>query len=903
MSTHLKAVAAPSPRARHADIPVVFVSSTDKDLTKYRESAREAALSANFQPRMMESFTVTGARRPLAECQARVAESDVVVVLVAHRYGWVPPDQPGDEHKSITWLECEEAVRCGLEVLAFVLHDAFVWPAEDREEHELVLAVREGRGTPELMNRVQRSVARLADFKKWLNDRGIRALFTTPEDLRGKISDALRDWRARHAEFALPGLRHSELRGMEAETFMVQQQIVQEYARRFVGREDVEQALDRFLAKEPRGYFLVRGEPGQGKTAFASHVVKSRGLVHHFVSRTGGRSDARLILRALVAQLIPRAEVDLAVPDTLPDLNKCLEDVLARLTARQKGHIVVIDAVDELPDESYDALSFLFSQGLPDGAYFVVTTRPGERLDRLVKTLRHLGVPHEECHLGPLSLPEMEAILHARQIQLSATDVERIAEASQGNPLYLTAVIDELGKNPAFDLRELPAAIEGFFQRSIGDIRERANNLRLSVLGLLTVARKPLSLRDLSQITGVKQRQVDDQAIRPIQQFLFQVGGGFSFYHARFRDYVTRELLYEDELPECHRLLAEWLQRSENQGNAYRWTSLAHHLFEAGDFAGLAAAIDQEFLKAKVAQFGYAVLEDVELLSRAMLDRGDPALVARCVALVEGLRAAVGGDLIDDTRRAMQAYRPGPESFRSRVQAPRVPVIPGLEVYVGMLPKVEVGADFFEVVPAGGKLVLAIGDAPGKGLKGAFVARFIGNLFRRLLLKGSLERAGDIALGEALAEINRVISAHEYFEWVTMQCAVINLRDGIVSFANAGHPYPVLYSARRGRCDQLPIRGDPLHSEQEAQAAPARYEVRRAEIGAGDVLVLLTDGLTEGHRLTDDRYGYRFTQVLEKTAPQGARAIGEAILDDWRAHPHESDYADDVTVVVVAVNH
>jgi hypothetical protein len=35
-----------------------------------------------------------------------VAEAEVVVVIAAHRYGWVPNDPSNLDAKSITWLEC-----------------------------------------------------------------------------------------------------------------------------------------------------------------------------------------------------------------------------------------------------------------------------------------------------------------------------------------------------------------------------------------------------------------------------------------------------------------------------------------------------------------------------------------------------------------------------------------------------------------------------------------------------------------------------------------------------------------------------------------------------------------------------------------------------------------------------
>ena len=97
----------------------VFISSTSEDLKEYRLAARDAALAAGFRPVMMEYFAASGGP-PLSECLARVSPCDLVVALVAHRYGWVPPDQPGGGVKSITWLECEHAAGQCKDVLVFL---------------------------------------------------------------------------------------------------------------------------------------------------------------------------------------------------------------------------------------------------------------------------------------------------------------------------------------------------------------------------------------------------------------------------------------------------------------------------------------------------------------------------------------------------------------------------------------------------------------------------------------------------------------------------------------------------------------------------------------------------------------------------------------------------------------
>ena len=120
----------------------VFISSTNEDLKPhYRAAARDAAIEAGFYPTMQEYFVASGEHPPLAACLKKLADADVVVVIVAQRYGWKPPDQPGGVQKSITWLECECARGQGKEVLAFVVDDP-EWPAAKKEANQITEALK-----------------------------------------------------------------------------------------------------------------------------------------------------------------------------------------------------------------------------------------------------------------------------------------------------------------------------------------------------------------------------------------------------------------------------------------------------------------------------------------------------------------------------------------------------------------------------------------------------------------------------------------------------------------------------------------------------------------------------------------------------------------------------------------
>src|SRR5262245_7578968 len=74
----------------HEPAPLrVFVSSTSEDLKPYRAAAKHAVEDVSWQPRMMEQF---GARVEVTvnSCLEEIARSDLMLLIVGFRRGWVP---------------------------------------------------------------------------------------------------------------------------------------------------------------------------------------------------------------------------------------------------------------------------------------------------------------------------------------------------------------------------------------------------------------------------------------------------------------------------------------------------------------------------------------------------------------------------------------------------------------------------------------------------------------------------------------------------------------------------------------------------------------------------------------------------------------------------------------------
>jgi hypothetical protein len=659
-----------------------------------------------------------------------------------------------------------------------------------------------------------------------------------------------------------------------------QRSLIDEHRQRFVGRSDVDAALVRFLKRNIRGCFILVGGPGLGKTALASHIVEGRNALYHLCRSDGDRGDPRLILCSLVRQAANRLGVDADLGLDTPTLAQQWVTLLGQLAATSSARVtVVIDAIDEVTDE--DGHHFLPDARLPPGVYFIVTSRKGARLEGLREQIADL--PSHVRELRPLTDDQMGELIHRQRPTLTAGQRGRVAEISRGNPLHLQALLNELDINPQFDANELPDAVDEYYRRVLRRLPDLET--ALAVAQLLAVARGPLALRSLSEISGLPMPDVE-RVVLALEPVLAQSDAGVSLYHQTFTDFLGTKYLDVARRREAHSAIARWLKRNDSPRSSEAWQSLAYHLYNAGDSVEFYKVITEEFLAAKAVRFGFAVLEDVEFLTRCLLDAGEPALIERTVAMVESLRRVAGGDFMTAAERTVHLTQAAPGSGKLALLRRSTSA---LDVCVGILPKVGVSADFVEVVPNASTLWIIIGDVPGAGLKSAFVARFIANLFRKFVLL-----TPEATVQEVLMLLHRALRPHDYFDRVSLQCAVLDPAGSRFHIASAGHPYPVLFSAAWHVCARLPIRGPLLEHDGLAESMST---ARTGELNDGDVLVLVSDGLTEGGRLQDP-YGYQFCAVVRDNADQPARVITERIFADWRRHARPVDWTDDATIVV-----
>lgn len=105
--------------------------------------------------------------------------------------------------------------------------------------------------------------------------------------------------------------------------------------------------------------------------------------------------------------------------------------------------------------------------------------------------------------------------------------------------------------------------------------------------------------------------------------------------------------------------------------------------------------------------------------------------------------------------------------------------------------------------------------------------------------------------------------------FVTCFYCVLDLQNGHLQFANAGHDPPLLWSPAHDRITELEGTGFPLGVVEEQEFAQ-----RELQLNAGDILLLYTDGLVNA-RLPD---GSRLGEAPVRAALSQAWAPPEAIV-------------------------
>ncbi|KPJ51132.1 MAG: hypothetical protein AMJ41_00335 [candidate division Zixibacteria bacterium DG_27] len=219
------------------------------------------------------------------------------------------------------------------------------------------------------------------------------------------------------------------------------------------------------------------------------------------------------------------------------------------------------------------------------------------------------------------------------------------------------------------------------------------------------------------------------------------------------------------------------------------------------------------------------------------------------------------------------------------------PQAKGFDIAGMNIPSSEVGGDFFDFIKiVENQLGVAIADVSGKGIPAALImAAFRASLKAEIL--------NNYAIRTIFQKVNRLLfESVEREMYVTAVYGVLDTKNRVLTFSNAGHNPPILRRSN-GSIEYLSEGGVAL-----GVLESSTYEERPLSLFSGDVLILYTDGVTEAFSPEGEEFGVdRLVEVIDQSYELSARDLLNEMYEKVRDFTSDSAKLDDLTMVALKV--
>ena len=273
---------------------------------------------------------------------------------------------------------------------------------------------------------------------------------------------------------------------------------------------------------------------------------------------------------------------------------------------------------------------------------------------------------------------------------------------------------------------------------------------------------------------------------------------------------------------------------------------------------------------------------------------------------IEGSFDKMAGDItqyVDDIERlaAEKSQNQAQLDIARKIQNGIVPMEYSLtgheyELYGCEHPAREVGGDFYDIFSSGdNSIFVVVGDISGKGISAALFMVMVKTSIRIKLKSGS-------SLAETLNSVNQEIySSNPEGMFATVFAMMLNTKNGVVKYANAGHNPPLLLKDRPAYLEMncgtiLGLFEDPGIVDEEIQ------------LDDGEGILIYTDGITEAVSKNREQFGSgRLSEeavkcYLANGNAYPARALVSGILRSVNEFSEGLEQFDDITCAAIVYN-
>jgi sigma-B regulation protein RsbU (phosphoserine phosphatase) len=199
-----------------------------------------------------------------------------------------------------------------------------------------------------------------------------------------------------------------------------------------------------------------------------------------------------------------------------------------------------------------------------------------------------------------------------------------------------------------------------------------------------------------------------------------------------------------------------------------------------------------------------------------------------------------------------------------------------------------VGGDYYDFIPLeGGRLAVVIADVSGKGTPASILMASVHASLRAT--------AGTARPSLLMDRLNRFLCAStQESRYVTLFYAEIDPASRRLRYVNGGHIPPCLVRAG-GEVERLRAGGPVIGLLEEAD-----YEEGEVELGSGDLLAVVTDGVTEALSPGEEEFGDgRVCESLRGAGGSAESALRRLVrtVEEWTGPT--AGFDDDLTALIM----
>lgn len=220
------------------------------------------------------------------------------------------------------------------------------------------------------------------------------------------------------------------------------------------------------------------------------------------------------------------------------------------------------------------------------------------------------------------------------------------------------------------------------------------------------------------------------------------------------------------------------------------------------------------------------------------------------------------------------------------------PRIPGLDITVKTRPAAEIGGDSYDFISVEDTSIIYLGDVTGHGIPSGLVMMMVNTLIHSF-------SSFKLRANEILIRTNKELKPRiKKAMFMTMIMLEWHHEKQEMFYSGAGHEYIIVYRAATGSIEKIPSGGIALGMLPNNSMLT---KINPLTLASGDIIVLYSDGLTEGRNTEGTLFGEdRLIETL-KNCPQknSSDVILAHIAETFGQFSQTKEQLDDISLMVI----